>query len=206
MLVRPYEKRPAQTDGLLVRIRPILVFLAVSAGCAFIYVMFIRPSDEVETPIDRLSRYVDAHMAQIFSPLTGTASPQSYHELRQLRASLADRFAHVRMEERAMYQVAISLCDTLMTAVAEREQTNLSLIDTRSKPYSTDLFPNRRTTTWQEKRTFFEGGIQYRWAERANAYRVRADALYRQLREHERRLRPNPTPAPLQTKQSSILK
>jgi hypothetical protein len=177
----------------------LILILTLSALSALVYVNFIKPGDTPpepppvakETPITSLSRFVDLHIGKIFSQLDGNASQGESHELRQLRASIGDQQARARAAEQPMYLTAIALCDTLMEAVREREKVNLSLMDTRSKPYSSGTAGDP-TKAEEEKRAFFEGGIQRRWIERAATYQKRVDVLYAQLRAHERRLAPAP--------------
>jgi len=173
----------------------LITILIVSAACALTYVKFFRadepppepPAVAKETPVAKLSRVVDTQITQVFSALDGKAAPAPVHQLRQLRASLADARPKAR-DEQAMYRTAIELCDTLVDAMRERERCNLSLRDTRSKPYA----------TWQtsERQAFFEGGIQRRWLENAASYHKRVDVLYKNLRDYERRLLPPPNPGP----------
>ena len=183
-----------------------LTLLFLSATLALFYVKFLRPEDpppepppaaaipEV-TPIAKLSTFAGPNIGVIFSQLDGKPLTATVLQLRNLRSSVADRKPKLSAELQAMYQGGIELCDVLLEVIHERERGNFSLNDTRSKPYSTALSEDQIEAE-RQKREFFEGGIQARWTERATPYRKRADALYKQLRENERRLTPPPTPAP----------
>lgn len=186
----------------------LLTLLFLSATLALFYVKFLRPEDPVPepppsqavavpevTPIAKLSAFAGQHIGGIFSQLDGKPLTATVLQLRNLRSSVADLKPKLSAELQAMYQGGIELCDVLMEVIQERERGNFSLNDTRSKPYSTALSEDQNEAE-RQKREFFEGGIQARWKEHATPYRKRADALYKQLRENERRLTPPPTPAP----------
>ena len=186
----------------------LLTLLFLSATLALFYVKFLRPEDAVPepppppavaipevTPIAKLSTFAGQNIGVIFSQLDGKPLTSTVLQLRNLRSSVADRKPKLSAELQAMYQGGIELCDVLMEVIQERERGNFSLNDTRSKPYSTALSEDQNEAE-RQKREFFEGGIQARWKEHATPYRKRADALYKQLRENERRLTPPPTPAP----------
>ncbi len=171
----------------------LILLLILSALCALVYVNFIRPEDVVEAPliaskdpaVIKVSAFVDVHLGRIFSKIDGRPNHDELHEIRQLRATIADRKAKASAQEQSPYATAITLCDTLAEAVQERDQCNRSLMDTRSKPYHTSTAADPAKEE-EEKRKFFEGGIQHRWAERAASYQKRVSVLYSQLRAQER--------------------
>ncbi len=182
----------------------IVTLLFLSAALALFYVKFLRsgevppeaPVPGVEiAPISKLTTFTGENLGRIFAKLNGESSATIAQQLRQLRAAVAARKPQLRAELQPMYQGGIELCDLLLETLKERDRCNFSLNDTRSKPYSTSLSADEKDAE-VEKRDFFEGGIQTRWAENSGTYRKRADALFRWIRDAERRLVPPPTPVP----------
>src|SRR5690606_31853944 len=140
----------------------------------------------VQNPIVRLSLLVESHIGTIFSPLEGVAPPLSDHEIRQLRAQLVDAHRSASEKEKMTYRIAAEICDTLVAAMREREKANLSLADTRSKPYAAPLSADKIKEI-EGKTRFFETGITRRWAEHSRQYRERISKLYGRIREEERK-------------------
>lgn len=138
-----------------------------------------------ENAIAHLSSMVDEHINSIFAPLDGAMPPMSVHSLSKLRALLADGAAGTTGTEQLKYKTAVQLCDTLLSAIKERESCNVRLASSRTKPFAAGLSQNQ-VNEERTKREFFEGAIALSWAQTSQTYRERTNKLYQSLRQQER--------------------
>jgi|GEM_PF-1991507 len=181
------------------KLRDFGILVLLLAIGAFIYWKYFKPEPPKPTPesalaatpaaIRRLSTLADKHIDSIFSPLDDKAALMPHQELRKLRENLADDATKASPEERPLYQTAIQLCDSLLKAVKERESSSSSLAALHSTPHSTSLSDNKdKSKDAADKQQLFETGIKQRWVENSKGYRDQAAALYKRLREEERKL------------------
>lgn len=175
------------------------VLFTVAAGLAIGYSLhvYFKPPPPAATPImpaslppvfERLSARVEGDINTIFSPLEGSDAPMPTQDLRKLRENFQDGLDRVSINQRAMYEAAVNLCDSLLRAVNEREKSMIRLLDSRSKPSAAvaDRGRGKRDSRAQETDLFFEVTIKKDWASRSQALRQQVADQYSQLRTQER--------------------
>jgi len=143
-----------------------------------------------QSPIVRLSIFVDEHVDKILGPLPldqkGLIPAPSYtHELVVLREDVKDLRSVASANQALRCSTAVKLCDELVSASQERDRHLARINDTRSKnnvsPLAVD--PERHRA---ERLAYFENGIAMSWMEVSTEFRSAIGKRYAQLREFER--------------------
>lgn len=136
-----------------------------------------------ETPIKRLSAFVDTHMDAIFRPLTSDETLMPAQELRQISRTLEDLRSHaVSEKDKRLYAVGMSLCSRMSSAIKTREEHNRRLADMQQKGFESLL----GKADAQRKKDFFESSVKRSWEEKATKIRERILQEYDQMRLLER--------------------
>jgi|LakMenEpi03Aug12_release.lakeMendotaPanAssembly.Ray.scaffolds.fasta_scaffold768469_1 hypothetical protein len=178
-----------------------LLLLAVAAAVAYLWfyreenITVVEKTSVIEktlvvgeTPIRRLSAFVDSHYREIFAPLDQGDTVISDQELRQIEASLRDLQAGARFEkDRKIYATGLQVSALLQRAVTERQKHERRLAEMRSKGFDAPLAaPERREEEIEKKRRFFEGGVERSWENVSDKLRAEVDRQYDYLRLLER--------------------
>jgi len=136
-----------------------------------------------ETPIKRLSAFVDTHMDAIFRPLAPDETLMPAQELRQISRTLEDLKSHATSEkDKRLYAVGLSLCSRMLSAIKTKEEHNRRLADMKMKGFESLL----GEADAKKKKDFFESGVKRSWEEKATAIREQILQEYDQMRLLER--------------------
>jgi hypothetical protein len=141
-----------------------------------------------ETPIRRLSAFVDAHMDKILCPLAPEQTLMPSQELRQIQQTLTDlkNKAIVDSEQR-LYGVGIVLCNQMLQAIAVRESHNSRIADLRAKGFDSPLSsPKDRKADARKKQDFFESSVARSWETQASKLKEQIQKQYDYMRLLER--------------------
>jgi hypothetical protein len=141
-----------------------------------------------ETPVRRLSAFVESHKDRIFSPLGENDTVMPAQELRQIESSLRGLQAGTRVEkDRKIYATGREVCGLLLEAVAEKQKHARRLAEMRAKGFDALLAPpERRAEEIEKKRRFFEGGVERSWESVSDRLRAEVGRRYDYLRLLER--------------------
>jgi len=153
------------------RFLQILVFLGLVA--AVIYLWFFRKPEQIitirenttiiaETPIKRLSAFVDAHHGSIFAPLTDEDTIMPSQEIRQIQATLRDLQAGTEVDARRLSDMRAKGFDAPMANPRDREKES------------------------QRKQEFFEGGVHRSWETTSTRIMQEVNRQYDYMRLLER--------------------
>lgn len=167
-----------------------LLLLAVAAAVIGFY--FNRDRDVVvvdktavaeQTPIGRLSAFVDAHHDRIFGPLSPDDTVVSTREISEIEATLRGLQMKASGDERKIYATARQLCGVLQQALAARQEHTRRLAEMRAKGFEAPLAsPERRDAEIEKRRRFFEGGVERSWENAVDKLRAEVDSLRDYLR------------------------
>jgi hypothetical protein len=172
-----------------------LLLLAVGAAVAYLWLYRVENITVIEknlvvgeTPIRRLSAFVDSHHGEVFAPLGVGDTVISGQELRQIESSLRDLQAGARSDiDRKIYATGLQICMLLQRAMGERKKHERRLAEMRAKGFDVPLAtPERRAEEIEKKRRFFEGGVQRSWENVSDKMRAEVDRHYDYLRLLER--------------------
>jgi hypothetical protein len=172
-----------------------LVILALAASVIYLW-FFKKPVQIVhentvivaETPIKRLSAFVDTHLDKIFSPLDPGQTLMPTQELRQVQQTLIDLRAKAKSDsDRRLYATGISLCQHMLDAISLRESHNGRIADMRKKGFDSQLAePKNKAAEEKRKKDFFESGVTRSWEAQAAKAREKIQKEYDRMRLLER--------------------
>jgi hypothetical protein len=172
-----------------------LLLLAVAAAVIWLY--FDRERDVVvgdkttvaeQTPIGRLSAFVDAHHDRIFGPLSADDTVVSAQEISQIESTLRDLQTKASGDrEKKIYATGMQLCGLLQQGLAAREEHARRLAEMGAKGFEAPLAsPEQREAEIEKRRRFFEAGVERSWESAADKLRAEVARLYDYLRLLER--------------------
>ena len=172
-----------------------IVFLGLLA--AIVYLGFFRKPTVIheittnivaETPIRRLSAFVDTHMDKIFCPLAPEQTLMPSQELRQIQQTLTDLKNKARADsEKRLYEIGIALCNQMLQAISVRESHNSRIADLRAKESDSSLSsPKDRKADAKKKQAFFESSVARSWETQASKLREQIQKQYDYMRLLER--------------------
>jgi hypothetical protein len=180
----------------MIRTLTVLVILALAASV--IYLWFFKKPEQIvhesttiivaETPIKRLSAFVDTNLDKIFCPLDPGQTLMPTQELRQVQQTLLDlRSKATSDSERRLYATGISLCKHMLDAISLRESHNCRISDMRKKGFDSQLAgPRNKAAEEKRKKDFFESGVIRSWEAQAAKSREKIQKEYDQMRLLER--------------------
>jgi hypothetical protein len=174
--------------------RALHTFLFIGLTAAVIYLWFFRKPEQIvtvhettkivaETPIKRLSSFVDTHLDKAFLPLEAKETLMPSQEIVQIRQTLKDLANQSNSaQDKRLYLLGISVCNKMIEAVSVREQHNRRLADMRRNP-SESLLGKEDA---ERKQRFFESNVIRSWEEKADALRKQIRLKYDEMRLLER--------------------
>ena len=170
-----------------------IVFLGLLA--TIVYLGFFRKPTVIqqttivaETPIRRLSAFVDTHMDKIFSPLAPEQTMMPSQELRQIQQTLTDLKNKATADsEQRLYGLGIVLCNQMLQVISVRESHNRRIADLRAKGFDSPLSsPKDRKADAKTKQDFFESSVTRSWETQASKLREHVQKQYDYMRLLER--------------------
>jgi len=178
-------------------IRALTTFIILALIASVVYLWFFRKPTQIvyqnttivaETPIKRLSAFVDTNMDKIFCPLTPDQTLMPTQELRQVQQTLQDLRAKTSSsQDRRLYDTGITLCKQMIEAVSLRESHNRRIADMRKKGFDSQLSdPQNKKAEEQKKKDFFESSVMRSWETKAAKAREQIQKQYDQMRLLER--------------------
>ncbi len=178
-------------------LRALTTFAILALVASVIYLWFFRKPTQIvfqnttivaETPIKRLSAFVDTNLDKIFSPLTPDQTLMPTQELRQVQQTLQDLLAKAKSDqERRLYTTGIALCRQMSEAISLRESHNRRIADMRKKGFDSQLSdPQNKKAEEKRKKDFFETGVLRSWETQAAKAREQIQKQYDQMRLLER--------------------
>lgn len=179
----------------MLRFLKSIAFLALIGAVIYLW-LFGKPVESgrqqttivAETPIKRLSAFVDTHLDKIFCPLAPDQTLMPSQELRQVEQTLQDlRSKAASDRERRLYDSGIALSKQMIEAIAIRESHNRRIADMRAKGFDSPMSdPKHKKAEEKKKQEFFESGVRRSWESKASLLRGKIQGEYARMRLLER--------------------
>ena len=171
----------------------ILVIVTLAASVIYLWffkqpVVYENTRFVAETPIKRLSAFVDTNLDKIFCPLAPGQTLMPTQELREVQQTLLDlRNRAASDSDRQLYASGVFLCKQMLDAISLRESHNGRIADMRKKGFDSQLAePENKAAEEKRKKDFFESGVTRSWETQASKARERIQKEYDRMRLLER--------------------